>query len=119
MNKLQKIWYGTLATVVWAQQALAINFWGDKVSSDIKWDNQTADKAIQSLVNKGMGFLWILAVLYAIYGGFLVLTAAWDDGKVKKWKTILFQAILGLIIIFLAYSIVSWLISSIFAGWQQ
>ncbi|EKE29852.1 MAG: hypothetical protein ACD_2C00088G0017 [uncultured bacterium (gcode 4)] len=116
MNKLQKIGFSSLAFVTMIERGMAINFGGDKVSADLKGDNTTADVAVQSLINKAMGFLGILAVLYAIYGGFMILTAAWDDGKVKKGKTILFQALLGLLVIFLAYSIVSWLISSIFGG---
>lgn len=116
MNKLQKIGYSSIALMVWAKEAMAINFGQNKVAADLKWQDTTADVAIQWLVNKAMAFLWILAVLYAIYGGFQILTAWWDDGKVKKWKTILFQALLGLLVIFLAYSIVSWLITSIFGG---
>lgn len=93
-------------------------WWIEKVSDWLKWSWDTADIAIQWLVSKAMWFLWILAVLYAIYWGFLILTASWDDSKVKKWKSILMQALLWLLIIFLSYSIVSWLLTSIFWGWN-
>ncbi len=93
-------------------------WWLDKVSNDVIWTKDNLDVAAQQLVSRGMGFLWLLAVLYMIYGGFIVLNASWDESKVKKWKTILFQSMLWLVIIFLSYSIVSWLLSSIF-WWSQ
>lgn len=114
MNKLQKIGFSSIAFLVTAQQALALNFWWDKVGSSIKWADQPVNVVIQDIVGKVMWFLWLLAVLLAIYGGFMILTAAWDDNKVKKGKTILTQAALGLVVIFLAYSIVNFVIGLLF-----
>ncbi|PID87575.1 hypothetical protein CSB07_00655 [Candidatus Gracilibacteria bacterium] len=54
-----------------------------------------------------IGFLYLLAVIYGIYGGFTILTASSDDEKVKKGRTIIIQSIIGLIIIFLASTIVN------------
>lgn len=114
MNKIQKVGFTSLAMIATVQQALAMGFWQDKVQTSIVWNQNTVDKVIQDLVGKVMWFLWLLAVLLAIYWGFMILTAAWDDGKVKKGKTILTQAALGLIVIFLAYSIVNFVIGLLF-----
>lgn len=114
MNKIQKVGFISFAVIATVQQALAINFWGDKVQSGIVWNTNTVDKVIQDLVSKVMWFLWLVAVLLAIYWGFMILTAAWDEAKVKKGKTVLTQAAFGLIVIFLAYSIVNFIIGILF-----
>lgn len=77
----------------------------------VKWTNNTADVAIQNLITKLATFLTILAVVYALYWGFNILTAWGEEDKVKKGKTILIQALIWLVVIWLSYSIVSWLIT--------
>ena len=56
-----------------------------------KLEDQTLPEAIQTYVNYIMTFLYLIAVMYAIWGGFLILTAGGDEEKVKKGKTILIQ----------------------------
>ena len=73
----------------------------------------TADTVIQAWLSNLLGFLYLIAVLFAIWGGFNILTAAWDEEKVKKWKTILIQAMLWIVVIFIAWSLIDWLISAI------
>lgn len=55
--------------------------------------------------------LYLIAVVFGLYGGFQILTAWGDDGKVKAWKTTLINAALWLAAIFLASTIVNWVIS--------
>jgi hypothetical protein len=73
----------------------------------------SADIVIQGWLANLLGFLYLAAVLIAIWGGFNILTAAWDEEKVKKGKTILIQAGLWIVVIFLAGSIIEWIIGSI------
>jgi hypothetical protein len=42
-----------------------------------------------------------------LFGGFMITTAAGDDGKVSKWKKILTQAGIGLAVIALSGLIVN------------
>lgn len=90
-----------------------MNFNPTGVAGGVKGTNNTADVAVQNLIGKLATFLTILAVMYALYGGFNILTAGGEEDKVKKGKTILIQALLGLVVIWLSYSIVSWLITLI------
>lgn len=64
-------------------------------------------KVIQSIVNYALGLLAIIALVYLIYHGFLVLTAGGDDAKVKKWQKWIKTAAIALIWIGLSWSIVS------------
>ncbi len=69
---------------------------------------QTISNAIGFLV----GFLYLIAVIYGIYGGFLILTAAGDEERVKKGKTTLIHAVLGIIVIFLASTVIRFVIDA-------
>ncbi len=83
-------------------------FGGSKVSTN----NESGDleNVVQGYVNTFMTFLAIIAVLMILWGGFNILTAAGDDDKVSKGKTIIIQAALGLLVIFLANSIIQWVL---------
>lgn len=67
--------------------------------------------AIQTYVNYIMTFLYLIAVLFAIWGGFQILTANGDEEKVKKGKTILIQGAIGLLVIFIAGTLVKFILS--------
>ena len=93
------------------------SFFGQQnVRWDVVWAEERGDAAIQILVGRVIAFLYIVAVLYGLWGGFNILTAGGDEEKVKKGKTIIIQALIGLVVIFLASSIVQWLIESVLIG---
>lgn len=58
-----------------------------------------------------------IAVIYLIYGGLLYITAGGDAEKATKGRTALINAIIGIIIIALAFVIVQW-VGSIIQGGQ-
>lgn len=110
-------------TSLWVISALSLKVLSTGAFADInKWNiiNQNVetrplDQAIQHYTNNLLSFLYLIAVLYAIWWWFLILTAAWNDEKVSKWKTILIQWALWLTVIWLAWTIVKWVLS-IFAS---
>lgn len=57
------------------------------------------------------GLLGVIAVALLIYGGFIWMTSAGDPGKVEKAQQIIKNTVIGLIIIFSAFAISSFLIS--------
>jgi len=57
-----------------------------------------------------------IAVIYLIYGGMLYITAAGDAEKATKGRTALINAIIGIIIIALAFVIVQWVTQVIQGG---
>lgn len=117
MQILKKVGFITLATLASLEQSYAaIDFGGGNVSNKIQGSQNTADQTIQNLVGNVMFFLGIIAVLYGIYGGFLILTAGGEDEKVKKGKTILIQVGIGLVVIFLANSIVQWVLGRVLSN---
>ena len=87
----------------------AANTFGENGIS-VNGENAELESAVQGYVNTFMTFLAIIAVLLILWGGFQILTAAGDDDKVSKGKTIIIQAAIGLLVIFLANSIISWIL---------
>lgn len=78
-----------------------------------KLENQSLSEAIQTYINFIMTFLYLIAVAYALWGWFQILTAGWDDKKVTTWKTILIQWGLWLLVIWLSGTIVGWVLSAL------
>lgn len=114
MQILKKVGCISLASLATLEQSFAaINFGATNVQSNVSGTANTADTAIQNLIGNAMLFLGIIAVIYGLYGGFLMLTAGGEDDKVKKGKTILIQVGIGLVVIFLANSIVQWVLTKI------
>lgn len=91
----------------------AMNFWTNKVSTEIQWSTETWDVAIQKLIVNVTMFLYLVAVVFGLWGGFLILTAAWKEDQVKKWRTVIVQALIGLVVIWLASSIVGFVVKNI------
>jgi hypothetical protein len=93
----------------------------DRVAQEGFGDNITAagDPAtalpttIGRLINAALGLLGIVMVLLIIYAGYLYLTAQGDDSKVEDAKKIIKNAVIGAILIFLAYAITNFVIDAI------
>jgi len=104
-----------LSSIAYSNVSAKINFewpqWKvDEGNKGTWWD---LGGIINSLLTYLLGFLALVAVLFAVYGGFQILTAGWDDDKVKKGKTTLINALLGLFVIWISYAVVSFLFTSI------
>lgn len=118
MNKLFK---GATAVAValgtssYTALAAGINFGKDNLDGNISGTDDTVDVAAQKIIANFSTFLYVIAVAFGLWGGFQILTAGGDDGKVTKGKTILIQAGLGLIVIFLASSVIEFVITKLFA----
>lgn len=68
---------------------------------------------IGNIISALLSVLGIIFVVLVVYAGFLYLTAAGDDSKVKKAKTLLTQSIIGLVIIVAAYAISAFVIDAL------
>ncbi len=68
---------------------------------------------LTAIIQVLLGFLGILAVLLILWGGFIWMTAAGDDSKVDKAKKMIYSGIIGIVIIFSAYAIASFVINQI------
>lgn len=86
--------------------------------------NQTASAAgvktekglpelVGSFISAALGLLGVVLVVLVIYAGFIWMTAQGNDEKIKKAKGMITSAVIGMIIIFAAYAITNFVVSSL------
>lgn len=90
----------------------SLSEWTDLVKDHIQ-DIETqvpASVYIQNVVVYLLTFITIIAIFYIIYAGFKLLTSAGDEDEFWKAKITIVSVIIGIVIIWLSYSIVDWII---------
>ncbi len=70
-------------------------------------------EGVMNVVNVLLGFLGILAILIILWGGFRWLTSGGNEEKVDEAKKVLTAGIIGLIIIFVAFALASFVINQL------
>jgi uncharacterized membrane protein len=68
---------------------------------------------VGALVQYILGFLGLIFVVLIIYAGFIWTTAQGDTKKVDKAKDMIKQAVIGLVIVFAAYAIATFVLSNL------
>lgn len=68
---------------------------------------------IGNIINILLGFLGILLLIYFLYAGFLWMTSGSSEDNVKKAKTMMKNAVIGLIIIVVAYALSNFVLTQI------
>ena len=104
---------------LWVSYVNALD--ADVTKDATTWDNLTDGGFINTLDLMLWYIVWLLyfiAVLFGLWWAFQILTATWDEDKVKKWKTTLINAVIGLIVIFLVSQIIRWIINIMSSGWD-
>ena len=70
---------------------------------------------LKNIINVIIGIVGFLAVVMIILGGISYTTSAGDASKVKKAKDTIMYGIIGLVIAILAFAIVNFVLSNLFA----
>jgi amino acid transporter len=76
-------------------------------------DIKSPQALVGQVINSIFGIVGSLALVMFIYGGFLWLTSAGSAEQVKKGKDIFIWAVIGLVVIFSAYSLVRFVIQGV------
>jgi hypothetical protein len=86
---------------------------GTEFVQDIGVGGSTDDirDQIRTLINIALGFLGVAGVIIVIYGGALWMTSAGDEEKVEKGKKTIVAGLIGLVIIGIAWTIVSYILN--------
>lgn len=74
---------------------------------------QEVQYLIGRIISVMMGLVGSVALLMFVYGGFLWMTAAGNEDRVKKGKDVLLWAVAGLFIIFTSYILVYFVLGSL------
>lgn len=76
-------------------------------------DIKSPQVLVGQIINSLFGIIGSLALVMFIYGGFLWMTSAGSSEQVKKGKDIFIWAVVGLVVIFSAYSLVRFVIQGV------
>ena len=68
---------------------------------------------IGEFMKTALGFLGVVGLILVIYAGYLWFTAGGSEDNVEKAKTLLKNAVIGLIIISLAYTITAYVVGKV------
>ncbi len=119
MNAIQKIGYGTAAVVLGATQAFAADgrtVFGQQRANELNLGGNTDGvSAVKTLILSFLGFVTLIAVAYALWAGWNIMTAGGDEEKVKKGRTTIIQVVIGIVVMWLAYTIVNLILSALAA----
>ena len=78
-------------------------------------DTPTLTDVIQNIINTIIFAVGIIAVVMVILGGIQYSMSQGDAGKVKKAKDTIMYGIIGLVVSILAFAIVNFVLSNVFA----
>ena len=68
---------------------------------------------ISTIINYFLGLLGLVAVGFLIYAGVLMVTAGGSDEQVTKARKIIMYAVIGIVIILLSYTIITFVTSAL------
>lgn len=113
MTTVQKFGYASLASMFAVTQTFAALNFGKEKAADLAGGTGTGEQAIMNLIKSFLQFVTIIAVVYVLWAGFQILTAGGDEEKVKTGRKIVIQVIIGIVVMWLAYAVVSWVIGAL------
>lgn len=73
----------------------------------------TADGALTNITNTLLRAIGLIAVVMLVFGGFKYIISGGDSSKVSSAKNTIIYAIIGLIIVILAYAIVNFVVNTV------
>lgn len=92
----------------WALLAALIN------ANEIGYNGpKGADNTLSNILNAVYFWMGITAVGFIIYGGFMYMISAGDPGKVKKAKDVLLYAVIGIVVVLVAFVITRFVINGV------
>ncbi len=68
---------------------------------------------ISKIINAFMGLLGIVAVILILYGGFKWMISRGEEDEVEEAKGIIYQGVIGLIIIISAFAIAKFVVNAV------
>jgi len=79
-------------------------------------NQRTLPEIIGNIIKWVLGLVGVVLLVMFIYGGVLYATSAGSEEKVETGKKVMLYAILGVIIIALAFALTNWIIKALFTA---
>jgi len=77
------------------------------------WEDVSASEYYQDLIIKLMQYISLIAVIFVLFAWFRILTSGWDEETVKKQKKLIFAVAVWLMVMWLAWTIVRFVLNFI------
>lgn len=114
------VWNSTISDPLrqWAFQAVSSDEWDYVIGWIVGNDNEITEHEtalnrtlwiIKNIINWALWMLSLVAIIYLLAHGFIIVTAAWDDAKYKKWLKGIKYAAIAIAWIWLSWFIISWI----------
>ncbi len=81
--------------------------------ADGLFTKKTLANFAQDIIKYFLGFVTLIGVIYVIYAGFQLMTGGWDEETVKKARKTIIYVIAGIVLMWLAYALVSIIITAL------
>lgn len=124
MNKIKNttkasvgLWLLAVNNLVMAasnKSSSTFNQWN--TADKLETTNSTLDNMIINWISYITGFLYLVALIIGLWWAFNILTAAWDEDKVKTGKSIIIRAVLWIVAIFAVNVIMRFVINALFSN---
>ena len=103
---------------VYAQSPVLVSCGGRNPDGSSQTPCQVSDLIflIERIINFLLSWAWIISILFILWAGWQLITAAGNDEQIAKGKEILKQAILGFFIIMIAYILINLVIALLSTG---
>ncbi len=94
--------------------AAASTFFGQDKATGLKTDGATDPyTAITKVITQLLTLITIIAVAYCLWAGFQIMTAGGDEEKVKSGRKTIINVLIGIVVMWLAYFIVSFVLQAL------
>lgn len=83
----------------------------EQASDPAGFSRQPLEVIVGLLINAALGLVGVVLLAFMIYAGFLWMTAGGDEEKVRKARGMIFNAIIGLVIVAISYAITDFVLA--------
>ena len=122
-----KKWLIGIMSLVWALGLMSLSpatvnadldVWGSSTNAYNSIGLSTSDPrdVVAGIIKVVLGFLGTIAVVLIIVAGFQWMTAAGSEDKIAKAKKIMTAAVIGLVIVLMAYALSTFVINAIISA---
>ncbi|HKL17064.1 MAG TPA: pilin [Patescibacteria group bacterium] len=118
MNKLTKtisavLLLGFFLVPMFASAQLSLNENLGDVQEEVGYEETELVEVIGNVIRIVIGFIGLIALVIFIVGGFMWMTAGGSEDQIKKAKSLMKNAVIGIIIVVLAYAATTFIIDQL------
>lgn len=81
-------------------------FDGDSAFADLGFPTESVDSVFFNFLSYLLGFFGLVSLIMFLVGGFMYLSAAGSTERVDKAKTLIRNAVIGMAVVMMSYTIV-------------